>query len=761
MNPRTHAGASVLSTRLHRIFGRPSVFKLGRNAWRVAHANQVAFCIDADEFFRAFAQAAAGAKRQILILGWDTDSRLHVPASTAPSALSAERLPADDSCEELGDFLARLARDNPELKIHLLSWDFAFIYLLEREELQPVRFSRISHERFRFVLDREHPFLASHHQKIVVIDDEVAFSGGLDLTARRWDTSEHLGSDSRRIDPWGVPYGPFHDVQICVRGEAARCLGDLARERWNQATGENLVKPAASFAPAVVEPPWPVSVRTAMRDVKVAISRTIPAGTGRRRRAVIEVERLFLDMIRTAKKWIYIENQYFTSPRIAQALARRLREADGPEVVMILPRDQTGWIEETTMGILRSKAIRLVEDDDLYHRFRCFYPIVPDLGEGYVKVHSKVMIIDDEIVRVGSANLNQRSMGLDTECDLSIEAKGMQPVASAISDLRARLLSEHLGADKEKFNLRLQDSGSLIETIESFRGGPRDFVPIRPETAQWPEKVVLPRDWIDPSGPHGFRRWMIRKISQNRHSLASLLIFAVLLGLLVLSDVESRQGYWAIKSHPTPLADFIHRGWTALASFDGHKIAQIIDQVRANQEFRPFLRPLVLIGFVVGSFLFIPISAMILAVVLTFSRPEAIVLAASGAALAALATYGLGRYWAWSKSRYLTRPWIQRLSRKITHGGVLTITLIRMTPIAPFTAVSIVAGGLRIPIRAYMAGSILGILPGIVVLTVVSEHVLSRARQADWEGALAVALSAFILLMVSRHLLRRRRSRAV
>ena len=95
-----------------------------------------------------------------------------------------------------------------------------------------------THSRVRFYMDDKHPVGASQHQKIVVVDDAVAFSGGLDLRKWRWDTPEHHIDDQRRVDPDGKPYPPFHDVQMVVDGAAAAALGQLARERWQRATGE-------------------------------------------------------------------------------------------------------------------------------------------------------------------------------------------------------------------------------------------------------------------------------------------------------------------------------------------------------------------------------------------------------------------------------------------------------------------------------------------------------------------------------------------
>ena len=113
--------------------------------------------------------------------------------------------------------------------------------------------------------------------------------------------------------------------------------------------------------------------------------------------AVREVERLYLDMIASARRAIYIENQYFTSPRIAEALAKRLAEPDGPEIVLVLRLLSHGWLEEPTMHVLRTRLLKRLQEADRYGRFHVYYPHMPGLAEGCcLDVHSKMMIVDDQ-----------------------------------------------------------------------------------------------------------------------------------------------------------------------------------------------------------------------------------------------------------------------------------------------------------------------------------------------------------------------------
>ena len=318
---------------------------------------------------------------------------------------------------ELGWFLNALVSHRQRLHVYILNWDFSVLFALEREPLPKLKFGLRSHRRVHFRLDGHHPIGASHHQKIVVVDDAVAFVGGMDLAIRRWDTPDHCVDDPRRVDPAGELYPPVHDIQMAVDGQAAAALGELARERWRHATGQRIG--------AVHEgksDPWPRFLTPDFEHVAVAISRTQPTYNGNAE--VREVEALYLDAIAAARRSIYMEAQYLTSTALGTALAKRLAESGGPEVVLILPRDGAGWLEQSTMSVLRARLLRQLRSADHFGRLRVYYPAVPGLGDGCINVHAKVLVVDDTLVRIGSSNLSNRSMGLDTECDLGIEAGG-------------------------------------------------------------------------------------------------------------------------------------------------------------------------------------------------------------------------------------------------------------------------------------------------------------------------------------------------
>ncbi|MFN3388401.1 MAG: phospholipase D-like domain-containing protein [Allosphingosinicella sp.] len=453
----------------------------GRNCWRIARADRAALIIDAADYFRLARQAMLEARSQILMIGWDFDTRI----SLDPDA-------GGDVPEQLGPFVSWLADNRKDLSIHILKWDIGAVKLLGRGSTV-FRLARwAADDQIHFKLDGAHPTGASHHQKILVIDDTLAFCGGIDMTADRWDTREHRDRDKRRKRPTtGRLYMPWHDATMAVDGEAARSLGELARNRWAAAGGKPLGPPRAAGTD-----PWPQALEATFRDVDVAVART--RGAYKDLEAVREIEALYVDMIARAKRFVYAENQFFASRVIARAIARRLAEPDGPQFVLVNPCVVDGWLEEKVMSPARERLMRMLAEHDRYGRFRIYTPVTE--GGEDIYVHSKITIVDDETLRVGSANMNNRSMGLDSECDLLIDARlpANAGAGPAIARIRCDLLAEHLGATGEAVETTFAKTGSLIGTIEALRGEGRTLVPFEPEAPNAVEEKIAETEMLDP-----------------------------------------------------------------------------------------------------------------------------------------------------------------------------------------------------------------------------------------------------------------------
>ena len=154
----------------------------------------------------------------------------------------ARNLPYGDQRRlEIGRALA----SRPRLNAYILSWDFALLFALEREWLTELKLTSRMQQRLKFQLDDRHPVGASHHQKLIVVDDAVGFVSGFDLTFNRWDTPEHLPGDARRRNPDGTAYAPFHDLGVVVSGRAAGALGG---HDMDSRTADRRQGPAARYS---------------------------------------------------------------------------------------------------------------------------------------------------------------------------------------------------------------------------------------------------------------------------------------------------------------------------------------------------------------------------------------------------------------------------------------------------------------------------------------------------------------------------------
>ncbi len=687
----------------------------GRNCWRREHAGRVAFLVDAAAYFEAFAAAVARAERSILIVSWDIDSRMRLWHDEP------------DVPDRLGAFLNAVVSRRPGLHANVLSWDFAMIYAFEREMLPVVKLGWRTHRRLHFRLDGRHPIGACHHQKVVVVDDAIAFAGGLDLCTHRWDTRAHRASDPRRLDAAGNPYGPFHDVQIAVDGAAASALGDLVRSRWFRATGRRIAAPP----PRSSRDPWPASLRPDVTDVDVAIARTEPELAGRE--PVSEVKALFLDSIGAARRSIYVENQYLTSACIADALAARLRERDGPEIVLVLPRHCSGWLEEQTMGVLRAGVLQRLRAADRWHRLRVYSPTVPGIAEGCLNVHSKVMVVDDRLLRVGSANMSNRSMGFDTECDLALDATGDARVARAITAFRDGLLGEHLGVPSARVAEAVAEHGSLVAAVDALRGGPRtlealeiaDPLPgalVSAASLADPERPVDPERLLDEILPNEVRDGGYRPFMRG-----GALMVGVALAIALWSIVSDRGLLLTLSASAAPL--------------------------RASA-----LAPLwVVTAYVVGGLVFVPVTLLTLLTITIFDVTIGVSYAVVGTLASAGVGYLAGRVLGRNVVRRVAGRRLNRLTRRLLRGGPLAVAGARAAAIVPFTSMNLVAGASRVPAPDYVLGTIVGTVPGVTAIGLLAAALRAGLRAWGVRTSVIVALAGVLVWFAGRALGRRRR----
>jgi phosphatidylserine/phosphatidylglycerophosphate/cardiolipin synthase-like enzyme len=235
--------------------------------------------------------------------------------------------------------------------------------------------------------------------------------GGIDLTIRRRDSCRHGALDPLRKDPDRLYYQPYHDTQLGLVGPAALQLAWLFRERWRQLTQEKL-QPVDAGAQTV---PLKIEARDAIacfRHAPVNISITDPGF--RKTEATLEIAQLYRYLLGTAEKYVFIETQYLTSHHLVEVLCEVLSRPTSPDIFIILPERLGPWLERKTLTHLQALALTEIIHHDHRGKLRILYPFDPELlpTYKYVTVHSKLMVVDDRFLTLGSANLNNRSMGL-------------------------------------------------------------------------------------------------------------------------------------------------------------------------------------------------------------------------------------------------------------------------------------------------------------------------------------------------------------
>lgn len=679
----------------------------GSTCWRIARAGRASLLVDGSNYFSAVRAAMLKAEKSIYIIGWDIDSRVR---------LAPQRNPDEDPApDKLGALLTWIAKHKPRIRIHLLLWDYSVLYALEREPLPKLNLDWRTPRQIKVCLDDALPLGASHHQKIVVVDDAVVFCGGLDLTIRRWDTPDHEPSKTERVDHAGVPYGPFHDMQMLVDGDAARALAEVVRERWRAATcvATDPVSPHGD--------PWPDSVHPDLRDVDVGISRTLPPTY--EREAVREVEQLFRRTIERAERYLYIENQYVTSVAIADMLADRLKKQPDLRCIIVSARDPGGWIEARTMMAGRARFMRRLEQAGVADRVFLRHPVVSEGARATaVMVHAKLMIIDDRFVRVGSANLNNRSMGMDTECDLSIEATNDEQ-RKRIIEIRNRTLGEHLGLDPaEVSDIFDSPNFSWASLLATSRGGHK-LKRIEDDDLHDDELSRMLTEVADPERPiveavdivgDMFHAEPARQ-PMGRH--VKLVVTGIALLALIL--------IWQF----TPLA----------ALTDPETLKPWFDSV-AQSQWVYLLVPLI---YVAGGLVVFPITVLIALTAMAFGPWVGFLLAIGGSLLSSVVSYQVGALAGRGFLSDLMGKHIMRISKALGRRGLVSVVAMRLVPIAPFSFINFVAGASHIGLRDFVMGTVIGMAPGIAIMTVLGDRIRRLWEDPSGSNVAMVTLAIF------------------
>ncbi|HKJ98459.1 MAG TPA: VTT domain-containing protein [Desulfotignum sp.] len=693
------------------------------NCWCLAHAARAAFLIDGASYFSAVADAMDQARKSIFIAAWDIDSRISLDRG--------HNKQQDDT--DLGTFLNAKAKHTPGLQVYILNWDFPMLYTMEREWLPIFKLGWKTHDRVFFHLDDQHPVGASQHQKIVVIDNQVAFCGGLDLTNSRWDTPEHRLDDARRKNPDKDAYNPFHDVQVVVEGDAAAALGRLFTDRWKGATSHDIAGHALSKEEKS-DSPWPGNLEPDLTDIHIGISRTLPAYKCREQ--VQEVENLYTDAINAAKKNIYIENQYLTSARIAEELEKSLSREQGPEIAIVLPAKSSGWLEQSTMDSIRARILKSLFEADDHHRLGVFYPVLDD-GKTALYIHSKLLIADDRLAIIGSANLSNRSMRFDSECVLAVESSGEDRTGAAIASLRNRLMAEHLDTSADAVASAFSKKNAVNQVIASLSASSgRRLEKLAYDQALPVDGAAIVRDHelLDPEKPIAFDRMMDRFARNDQGQSRKPQVMKLAAVLLILLGLAAAWRW-------SPLAEWATRENMAVwaGKIQDHPLSYLI----------------VLGMYVAGGFLMVPVTLLVGVTAMVFDPVMGALYAWSGCLVSALLTFWAGAGLGKQMVRKVAGKKLNHVSQQMAKQGILTVAVIRNIPVAPFSLVNLIAGASHIRLKDYLLGTAAGMLPGILVITVFADRLLHTIQHPGWVNGLIAAALAVVMIAGNMWITRR------
>jgi phosphatidylserine/phosphatidylglycerophosphate/cardiolipin synthase-like enzyme len=365
--------------------------------------NALEVLIDGAQALPAMAEAIRGAQRHVHVCSW------HLEATFEPER-DGRRSPVR---ELLGETAERVP-------VRVLVWAGAPlpVFTPRRSQVQEQRDALVRGTKVRCELEPGSRLMHCHHEKLVIVDDEIAFVGGIDLTTLAGDRYDHNGHPSRD------PAIGWHDASTRIRGPLVRDVAAHFALRWESVTGEAL--PLPDPAPA--------------GDVRAQLVRTIPErGYDALPRGEFSVLEAYTRALRSARSLVYLENQFLWSPEIVAILDEKLRNppTDDFRLVVLLPAKPNNGADDT-----RGQLGRLAAADDAGPGGDRFLAatIQSRTGErsGPLYVHAKIGIVDDEWLAVGSANLNEHSLFNDTEVDV------ITCDPSLARDTRLRLWAEHL-----------------------------------------------------------------------------------------------------------------------------------------------------------------------------------------------------------------------------------------------------------------------------------------------------------------------------
>ncbi len=679
--------------------GSDSIFKQGENCWVTSTATYATPLIDCANYYRALHSAITKAKHSIFIIGWDIDSRIRL--------LRGEEEANAEAPSVIGDLLAWKAEQNPDLRVYLLRWDSSLAFFAMREMWAKEVWEEKTPDNVKTELDDTIPMGGSQHQKVVVIDDEVVFSGGMDVSVNRWDTRDHPVISDERDGPDGE-YGPLHDVHMVASGPVVKDFANLVRWRWLRVAEEQPVdqrEDAQNGPDAPLPAAWPAQFDPWFENVECALARTIPFMD--EVEPVQEVRNMLLDLISQAERLIYIENQFTTRQEIAEALNRRLKECETLQVVIVSSYEPKGKFECEAFWASRIEFKDILEKGIEPHRIAMTYSSIEDIKgrKAYKRIHAKVMTIDEKYAVIGSSNLSNRSMTLDTEID-TVFRGNTEHNRNMIARLRDDLLAEHTGREVAETAKLLQSDNPVDALMTGQLAHGYVLNEVNDEVFTDQSNSSLYRSLSDPEEPLISIPTIDGSAMPAKNPRRRTIMIA--LGVAALALLAGLM-FWASQSIP----------WLS-----AENINDFLEKSRGTY----FALPTVLMVYVIGGLLFFPVTVLSLAVAAIFGPVWGPIYGILGALLSSATLFGIGKLLGNAGLKKVGGPKVEALDAKLKTSGIVGVAAIRMLPIAPFSLVNLVAGISSIGIIQFLVGTFLGMGPPMIAKGLVGDSITQIFR---------------------------------
>ncbi|WP_218312684.1 VTT domain-containing protein [Alteromonas antoniana] len=681
-----------------------SIFKQGENCWVTNTATFASPLIDCANYYRALHSSIVKAKHSIFIVGWDIDSRIRL--------LRGEEEAQSEAPSVVSDLLAWKAEQNPDMKIYLLRWDSSLAFFAQREMWAKEVWDEKTPDNVKTELDDTIPMGGSQHQKIVVIDDELVFSGGMDVSTNRWDTRDHPVVSDERMGPDGE-YGPLHDVQMVSSGPVVKDFADLVRWRWLRVAEDQPIdiREEALNGPDAPKPEsWPESVEPWFENVECALARTIPFMD--EVEPVQEVRHMLLDLISQAENLIYIENQFTTRQEIAEALNRRLKECPSLHVIIVSSYEPKGKFEQEAFWASRIEFKDILENGVESDRVTMTYSSCEDLKgrKAYKRIHSKVMTIDDKYAVIGSSNLSNRSMSLDTEIDTVLHGN-TENNRKQVARIRDDLLAEHTGREVEETAQLLNQDNPVSALLEGQLAHGYVLTEVNDQVFTEQSNTNIFRSLSDPEEPLISLPTMDGSATPARNPRRRTIMIAI--GTLIVAIIAGLL-VWASYS---------------IEWLSSDNINAFLEKSRGTY----FALPTVLMVYVIGGLLFFPVTVLSLAVAAIFGPIWGPIYGIMGALLSSATTFGIGKVLGNAGLKKVGGPKVEALDEKLKTSGIVGVAAIRMLPIAPFSLVNLVAGISSIGLVQFLVGTFLGMFPPMIAKGLVGDSITQIFRNPSPE----------------------------